>query len=216
MADLFIDPLPLSRHLHDRTAPLILDLRDTQDAVADPRLIPGARPATLTEVATMALPDGPVICSCQKGGKLSQLAAGLLQDRGRDARPLRGGHLAWVAQDLPLCAATPWPKQWVMPLDPDWGTLCAAWVLLRLVNRQATLVPVERAWISQAAAIWPAHLVPADPQALADRAGLRHPVLARLSGGPERLLRGRLSRVGRPVLALDLVDDWLAVPEVAA
>jgi rhodanese-related sulfurtransferase len=206
----------LAAILHRADAPRILDLREAEDAAADPRRLPGAGATTLATLEEGRAGEGPVVFTCQRGGKLSQIAAGLERARGTTARYLLGGHLAWVEEGLPLVGPRPVADRWVMPTDPGWNGLAALWVLRRLVDRHARVVPVERAWIAAALQVWPAEALPASPGALARLAELAHPFVAKLAGGPDRLVAGRLTRIPDPIDALDLVDDWLAGAEAAA
>ena len=197
--------------LHAADAPAILDMRMADDAATDPRRIPGARAVELAEIETGG-PSQPTVCFCETGGKLSQLGAAILRDRGVDAVALRGGHLAWIAVRLPTTASDRLADRWVMPMDPSWAELGALWTLRRLIDREARVTAVERDWQGPAAQAWSARALPADAAALATLAGLTHPILDRLDGGPEAVLAGRLTRVASPDGALDLVDDWLAAP----
>lgn len=216
MADLFMTPVDLAAGLHHAAAPTIIDMRDDADAAADPRRIPGARAVQLADIETVDWPAGTVACCCQKGGKLSQLGAAILRARGVPAVALSGGHLDWVAGDLPLLQAAPIVARWVIPSDPNWSELAALWVLVRLVDRSAPVMAVTRDWLSPAAQAWSARAVPPTAEDMAEAAALSHPALSRLAGGPEGLLSGRLCRVSSPQEALDLIDDWLARSQVAA
>ncbi len=212
----FITPSALAAILHRHDAPAILDLRMADDAAADPRTLPCAQTITLAEIEAGAGPTGSVVTCCQKGGKISQLAAGMLRARGVPALSLRHGHLGWVAAGLQLRRVGRPADRWVMPLDPGWDDLAALWVLRRLVDRTAPILPVERDWLSAAADIWDARILPPTPVAMAELAVLDHPALDALGGGPTALLAGRLTRVATPEDTLDLVDDWLAGAQVAA
>ena len=216
MARHFITPAALAAVLHTRTAPAIFDLRDTEDAAADPRRIPGAIPVTLAGLEAGIAVSGAVVCTCQRGGKLSQIGAGLLREHGLSARHLFGGHLAWVAGGWPLCGSPPTPARWVMPPDPDWDELAALWVLRRLVDRRARVIAVERDWLARGAEVWSANILPPTASAMAGLAGLDHPIVSRLPGGSDRMVSGRLVRKADPSEAFDLVDDWIAGAEVSA
>ncbi|MFO6463986.1 rhodanese-like domain-containing protein [Jannaschia sp. KMU-145] len=205
-----ITPAALAAILDAPDAPVLIDLRDDEDAAADPRRIPGARAGTLAALEDGPPPEGPVVCTCQKGGKLSQIGAGLLRARGVAARYLTDGHLAWVAAGLPLMTARALPDRWIVAADAGWDELAAFWVLRRLVDRHASVLPVTRDWVTPALTVRDATAVPATGRDMAEMAGLDHPAVAHLSGGPARLLAGRLARVASPLEALDLVDDWLA------
>ncbi|WP_298434117.1 hypothetical protein [uncultured Jannaschia sp.] len=205
-----ITPAALATILHAPDAPVLIDLRDDEDAAADPRRIPGARADTLAALEDGPLPAGPAVCTCQKGGKLSQIGAGLLRARGVAALSMTGGHLDWVAAGLPLMTARDLPARWIVAADAGWDELAALWVLRRLVDRRASVLPVTRDWLEPALAVRDAEPVPGTAAEMAALAGLDHPALAQLAGGPERILAGRLTRVVTPLDALDLVDDWLA------
>ncbi|SFJ51811.1 rhodanese-like domain-containing protein [Jannaschia pohangensis] len=210
MAHLSTSSKSLSAHLHLPDAPQILDLRDPADAAADPRRIPGARPTTLAELEASDIASGSFVCVCQKGGKFSQLAAAILRSTGASAQSMDGGHLAWIAADLPLVASGRLAEQWVLPTDPTWDELTSLWVLRRFIDRLAPVMPVTRDWLDQSADVWKARIVPNEPCDLASVAQLSHPLLDVLKGGSDRLIAGRLTRITTPLDALDLVDDWLA------
>ncbi len=212
MADPFITPDALAPRLHLPNAPVVLDLRIDADASAYPTRLPGARRLSFDALADAGPFVEPVVVYCQKGGKISQLAASLLRQRGADARALFGGHLAWVAQSRPTVALDATPR-WIVPLDPCWAELEALWTLLRLVDREAHTLAVARDQLSAAARVWDAARLPTSAADIARGSGLTHPVLARLQGGAsplQHLLDGRLARNPDPVAALDLVDDLLA------
>ncbi|MGB3409059.1 MAG: sulfurtransferase, partial [Jannaschia sp.] len=78
MAHLFTSPRSLAACLHEARAPRVLDVRDADDAAADPRRIPGSEPTSLGALHTRDLRAERIVVSCQKGGKLSQLAAAIL------------------------------------------------------------------------------------------------------------------------------------------
>lgn len=191
-----IPPLP--------DAPRVLDRRDPVDAAADPRSIPNAQAATLAALERGAPPVGPVVCTCRTGAMPGPLAA-IQRDRGVAARALRGGHVAWLAAGRIAARRA-------MAPDPRRDGLPPLSILRRLVDREATALPVENDWLAAAAAAAtsPAEAVPATPRAMAGRAGLSHPAVEGASGGPEALPVGRLARVASPEDALDRTDDWLA------
>ncbi|WGH79088.1 chromate efflux transporter [Jannaschia ovalis] len=162
MARHFTDPHDLDAVLHMPDAPAILDLRTPEDAAADPTRLPAARRLSLAELERGAGPDGPVVVYCQKGGKISQLGAAMLRARGGTATALSGGHLAWCAAGRPVQALEGPGAAWVMPLAPDWPTLCALWVLRRLVDPDVRVLPVAADQCEAGAAVWGAERLPAD------------------------------------------------------
>ena len=213
MAHLFITPDALLPQLTRPDAPALLDVRTEEDARADPSRLPGAHRLTLAEVEVGAGPDGPSVVYCQKGGKISQLAAAMLRDRGIPAQTLIGGHLAWQAASLPTTTLD-LPDRWVMPMDAAPGDIAALWLLRRLISPLAPVLAVERTQVAAAAQVWDATVLPDGAGGLAQFVALSHPVLIDLDAATlaslGRVLRGRLARTGDPATALDLIDDLLA------
>ncbi|SDZ10434.1 Rhodanese-related sulfurtransferase [Jannaschia faecimaris] len=213
MAHLFTSPEILFPALTSPDAPAILDVRTEEDACADPTRLPTARRLTLAEIEEGAGPGGPCVVYCQKGGKISQLAAALLRARGKEACVLTGGHLAWIAANLSTVTLD-LPTRWVMSLDPTLSEVAALWLLRRLIDPSSQALAVARGQIEAACSTWQAEALPQDAETLAASLELSHPVVAQLifdnALGAERVLRGRLARTGNPEAALDLIDDLLA------
>lgn len=198
---------------HRADAPFLWDVRTVDDTNADPTRLPGAAPLSLAQIKAGAGGTAPCVVYCQKGGKISQLAASLLRARGVDARGLHGGHLGWVDAALPTTHRDV-PQKWVMPLMPNVGELCALWLLRRLIAPSARIMPVAPDQVAAAADVWPAKILPDTPTALEDLAEMSRSFAMTLPMNEDigfaRLLRGRLARGGDPFAALDLIDDDLA------
>ncbi|MEM8851594.1 MAG: rhodanese-like domain-containing protein [Pseudomonadota bacterium] len=205
-----ISPADLFACLHRPDAPAILDLRIAQDAAADPTKLPAARRLTLAQLADGQGPDGDVVVYCQKGGKISQLAAALLRGRGASARALTGGHIGWVAEELPVQPlGLPEAAIWVMRDDPDWAALCRLWILRRLVDPTARVLAIAQDQVTAGAKAIGGRLLGSGDDNLPEIAE-RWIALPEATPAHEILLRGRLARRGDPLAALDLVDDALA------
>lgn len=141
-----IAPAKLSRLIGLPNAPTIVDVRDDEDFAADPRLIPASvrRPIEDVEDWAAALPDWPVVVTCQKGAKRSQGVAAWLRHLGRPAESLEGGHVAWVAAGLPLVPETALPPRdargrtvWVTRARPKIDRIACPWLIRRFVDPSA-------------------------------------------------------------------------------
>ena len=214
MTDLFIEPLHLLSLLGAEDAPILIDLRDADDRDADRRCIPGADLCYLEDLDTRDLrPDRLVVAICQKGGKLSQLAAADLRQADRNAVVLRGGFLDWIAQGLPVQRQTDLGAAWVCPTDPTPAELSTLWLLRRWLAPEANVAVIERVWIEKATQQRPLRdLSGLTPRMLSEESGLEHPDLMQALSDlpPERAIRGRLRRDADPLIALDILDDWVA------
>ncbi|MBM2577805.1 hypothetical protein JQC91_15975 [Jannaschia sp. Os4] len=205
MTDLLITAAAIGDRLHRPDAPTIWDVRTPEDAAEAPTRLPGARRATLDQIAEAeAVRDA--VCYCQKGGKISQIAASLLRRRGGRAWALEGGHLGWEG---PVVALERPARRWVIAATPTWGEVASAWLVRRLIDRGAEIVEVERDQVAAAAEVWSARAVPRDPAGLARDAGLVHPAVDRLAAaeGCERFVRG-IKVLGRD--PIEAVDAWVA------
>lgn len=177
---------------------------------------PVARPCRLSLAEIEAGGGGTraAVVYCQRGGKVSQLAAPMLRARGVPARILEGGHLRWLVEGFPTVPLDPLAARWVMPMDPDFAALCALGTVRRLIDPQVPVLPVARDQLEAACRVWDAAILPGRAGAVAARADLVHPVCDALDRATEcsldRLLAGRLRRRSDPLAALDLVDDFIA------
>lgn len=75
---------------------VVVDVRTPDEFAAGS--LPGARNLPLDELGVHleALPAGPVLTVCSKGGGRSQSAARVLREHGYDARHLEGGFLGFA------------------------------------------------------------------------------------------------------------------------
>ncbi|MEP4348603.1 MAG: rhodanese-like domain-containing protein [Marinobacter sp.] len=101
-----ITPSELAKRLETGGAPLILDVRRTEDAQADPSQVPGAEGRDPTEAEVWAAelpPDREVVIYCKHGRSISNTVLETLQARGVNACFIEGGLTAWneAADDKP-------------------------------------------------------------------------------------------------------------------
>jgi rhodanese-related sulfurtransferase len=144
----------LSKIIGTPRAPLLLDVRSTEDFETDPRLIPGA-----IKVDDRALPElisrltgTASIVICQAGHKRSQGAAAWLRAEGCPAEYLEGGFEAWKGSDLPLIRPDKLPPRdaqgrtvWVTRSRPKIDRIACPWLIRRFVDPQAVILFVAPA-----------------------------------------------------------------------
>lgn len=155
-----ITPQQLMRLIGTPDAPLIADTCTPDDYALDPRLIPGARRMSHTDMPEMArqIGDARVVLSCQKGAKLSQGAVAWLRDAGVQAEYLAGGQWGWRDAGLPLvpAAALPAPVDgatlWVTRHRPKIDRIACPWLIRRFIDTQARFLFVAPAEVSGVAA----------------------------------------------------------------
>ena len=144
----------LSKIIGTPRAPLLLDVRSTEDFETDPRLIPGA-----IKVDDRALPElisrltgTASIVICQAGHKRSQGAAAWLRAEGCPAEYLEGGFEAWKGSDLPLIRPDKLPPRdaqgrtvLVTRSRPKIDRIACPWLIRRFVDPQAVILFVAPA-----------------------------------------------------------------------
>jgi len=129
-----ITPAQLSRLIGLPDCPTIIDVRVPEDVALTPALIPTSRLHPYGDILSLDL-VGPVVVSCQRGGKLSEGAAALLRTRGIKAERLEGGFVAWAEAGLPVipAAAIPGPL-WVTRARPKIDRIACPWLIRRFVD----------------------------------------------------------------------------------
>lgn len=139
----------LSKIIGTPRAPLLLDVRSTEDFEADPRLIPGA-----SRIDDQALPElvprlagSAAIVVCQAGHKRSQGAAAWLRAEGCPAEYLEGGFEAWKTADLPLIRPDRLPPRdargrtvWVTRSRPKIDRIACPWLIRRFLDTHAVIL----------------------------------------------------------------------------
>jgi rhodanese-related sulfurtransferase len=144
-----ITPQQLARRVGMPDAPVLLDLRTTEDAAADPRLLPTAIRRDHRDIAGWALDfrGRSVVAVCQKGLKLSEGAAAWLRHEGARAEVLEGGFAAWAEAGLPLVATARIPPRdgagrtlWVTRARPKVDRIACPWLIRRFVDASAVFL----------------------------------------------------------------------------
>jgi rhodanese-related sulfurtransferase len=142
----------LFRRLGAPDTPVIIDVRVPEDLAADPRRIPGSILRDYRTVAEWgaAFAGRQVVVSCQKGLKLSQGVAALLEHFGARAEVLEGGMVAWREAGLPLLVTTHVPEKtyrgatlWVTRQRPKVDRIACPWLIRRFVDPDAVFMFVE-------------------------------------------------------------------------
>ena len=93
-----LTPDELKQKLDSGTAPLILDVRRSEDKAASPEGIAGAEwrdPARVGDWAKDIPAGGEVALYCVRGGSVSKSVQAELESRGVTARYVEGGLEAW-------------------------------------------------------------------------------------------------------------------------
>lgn len=148
----------LARLLGTPKAPTILDVRRDAIRATDPRLLPGARAMTETDLTPERLAaiaaglSGPVVVVCAEGHRLSQGTAAWLRHEGVQAEYLLGGQAAWLAASLPLidpAKVTARDGQgrslWVTRSRPKIDRIACPWLIRRFIDPRAVFLFVAPA-----------------------------------------------------------------------
>jgi rhodanese-related sulfurtransferase len=155
-----INPQQLARRVGLPDAPILIDVRTTEDAAADPRILPAAIKRDHRTVADWApaFASRHVVTICQKGMKLSEGAAAWLRHAGAEAEVLEGGFLGWAEAGLPLVAARHMPPRdaagrtlWVTRQRPKVDRIACPWLIRRFVDRDAVFLFVAADQVSAVA-----------------------------------------------------------------
>ena len=183
-------------------APVLLDVRTSEDFTADPRALPGAvrrdwqgAPHWAAEHAGQS-----VAVVCQRGHKLSQGAAAWLRHAGIQAESLEGGFEAWAAAGAPLVRPDCVPPRdgrgrtvWVTRARPKVDRIACPWLIRRFVDPGAVFLFVAPSEVQAVADLFGA--TPFDVEgvfwshrgplctfdAMLDEFGLHAPALDRLA-----------------------------------
>lgn len=139
----------LARLIGTPKCPIIIDVRDEQDAAADPRVVPGSkrRSAAAAPDWAPAFAGRATVVVCKRGAKLSHGAAAWLRIAGSDAVVLEGGIVAWAEARLPLVPLTRLPRAdasgrtvWVTRSRPKIDRIACPWLIRRFVDRDAAFL----------------------------------------------------------------------------
>lgn len=154
-----ITPQQLARRIGLPDAPVLIDVRTTEDAAADPRILPASLKRSHADAGDWAAQfrGRAVVTICRKGLKLSEGAAAWLRHEGARAEVLEGGFLAWAEAGLPLVATRQIPPRdaagrtvWVTRQRPKVDRIACPWLIRRFVDPEAVFLFVAA---SQVAAV---------------------------------------------------------------
>ncbi len=196
-----ITPSQLMRLIGTPLCPAIIDVCQPEDFAADPRLIPGARRHSHTDLPGLitSLNGRAAVIVCQKGRKLSQGVVSALQAEGIAAEYLKGGVMAWRDSGAPLVpvAAVPFDDAmqtcWITRARPKIDRIACPWLIRRFVDPGARFLFVAPSEVSAAARLFGA--TPFDTEdadfthegdrctfdVMVERFGLSSPALDRLA-----------------------------------
>ncbi|WP_299374777.1 sulfurtransferase/chromate resistance protein [uncultured Tateyamaria sp.] len=143
-----ITPRQLLRLIGTPDAPVIVDVCIDADFEADPHLIPTARRIAHTDIDAIRSCVGARACVivCQKGRKLSQGVAALLNADGHRAEYLAGGMMAWRESGAPGIPAAVVPPHvdgatlWVTRHRPKIDRIACPWLIRRFVDPGARVL----------------------------------------------------------------------------
>ncbi|MCP4431217.1 MAG: sulfurtransferase [Gammaproteobacteria bacterium] len=144
----------LSRLIGLAESPVVIDIRIDEDFEDDPRLIPGAFRHAFQNIETLVsqLQNKRVVVYCQKGKKISQGAAAILQNHGIAAEALEGGQFAWRDADMPMITASSLPSAnaqnqtvWVTKHRPKIDRIACPWLIRRFIDPEAQFLFVAPA-----------------------------------------------------------------------
>lgn len=147
-----ITPSQLSRLVGTPSAPIIIDVRTDEDVAADTRRIPASSRRDALEAAVWggALAGQRVVVVCQRGGALSEGAAGWLRHFGVAAETLESGFEGWrdAGGLLLRTAKVPAPDArgrtvWVTRARPKVDRIACPWLIRRFVDPGAAFLFVS-------------------------------------------------------------------------
>lgn len=149
-----ISPAQLLRLVGLPDAPHLIDIRDDDDFLREPRLLPASQRCRPSELPRWAADhsDCRAVVICRDGLSSSQGAAAWLRHLGIAAESLEGGFAAWAALSAPLirAEALPTPNSfgstaWVTRARPKVDRIACPWLIRRFVDRDAIFLFVAPA-----------------------------------------------------------------------
>ena len=150
----------LMRRIGGPDAPRVLDVRRRAAYEADDHVLPTAvwhHHGKAAEGAMATAGDDDIVVYCAHGEQLSQGAAADLRARGLRARHLAGGIDAWRAEGGVLVRRSGLgdrferrPTRWVTRERPKIDRTACPWLIRRFIDRDASFLFVEPAWVRDA------------------------------------------------------------------
>jgi rhodanese-related sulfurtransferase len=149
---LFISPGDLYARLGTASAPILIDVRRAPAFDDADSMIAGAirhSPDDLPQWLAEDAGERPVVVHCVHGHEVSQRAAAMLREAGRQALYLAGGIDAWKLAGLPLRKKRgnePTKSKWVTREHPKIDRIACPWLIARFIDPSAEFIyaPAQR------------------------------------------------------------------------
>jgi rhodanese-related sulfurtransferase len=147
-----ISATKLARLIGTPNAPDIIDVRLSDDFLADQRILPASKRQSHKTVSDWCdrYKGRFVVTVCQRGAKLSQGTAAWLRQAGANALVLEGGFVAWAEEKLPLVPVAKLPASrdtgstvWVTRSRPKIDRIACPWLIRRFVDPQSIFLFVN-------------------------------------------------------------------------
>jgi rhodanese-related sulfurtransferase len=147
----------LNRLVGTPAAPVIVDVRTSEDFALHPRLVPGSVRRSHEDVASWAsaIDAKAVVVVCHRGAKLSHGVAAYLRNGGIAAESLEGGFLSWVAAGGVAVPEDKLPPRdvlgrtvWVTRARPKIDRIACPWLIRRFVDPNALFLFVPASEVS--------------------------------------------------------------------
>lgn len=155
-----IPPEKLVRLIGTAACPVLVDVRDRSDLLADPRLVPGSRPRPWEAVSEWAgaLRGRSVVVICRDGQQHSHGVAAWLRSAGVDAEVLDGGISDWSAAERPMVPLDKLRNRdpqgrtvWVTRSRPKVDRIACPWLIRRFVDPGAVFLFVTATEVADVA-----------------------------------------------------------------
>ncbi len=139
----------LSRLIGTAAAPVVIDVRTSEDFAMAPLLVPSSLRRKAEEVVNWGseFSGRSAVVICHSGAKLSEGTAAWLRQLGCDAISLEGGFLEWQRAGLPLVPEAKIPPRdekgrtvWVTRARPKIDRIACPWLIRRFVDPQAVFL----------------------------------------------------------------------------
>ena len=141
-------------------APVVIDVRTSEDFAEAPLLLPGTLRKSHVDVSDWgkSLKGRSAVIVCHKGAKLSEGTAAWLRQLGCDAVSLEGGFAEWQEAKLPLLPQAKFPALdnegrsiWVTRARPKIDRIACPWLIRRFVDPGAVFLFVAPAEVKAVA-----------------------------------------------------------------